>query len=227
MSRQCLLVNLLLLSLVGITPSAAADGPSSAADAPGETSRSASDLPTHMIYVEGLGFGMFYTLNYERRFTPEVSARVGLGYFSTNMFSGLISLGHSHSDDEGSLRPDTPSRMFILPVSAQYSASRSQNRKHHFELSLGGSLLIAKRANYPEDDGPSLGWKNGDEYLIDFDEGLSLGAVLGSQLGYRYEPPTGGTLFRFGMGPALFMSDIGVRFGTLLGLSIGYVFPPE
>lgn len=132
-------------------------------------------------YVELLGNGLFYSMNYDRLFTDQVSGRVGL------MFLGAAS-------DEGS------AAVTATPLMVNYLFGRGNS---HFEAGVG--ILVVSGA---VDDVP------GEE-----DQSFS-GAIGTGTLGYRYQRPGGGFVFRVGLTP--FFST--QAFGPWFGISFGYGF---
>ena len=93
----------------GYGPPPAADGPRTANNA---------------LYVELLGAGFFYSLNYDRSFGP-IAARVGFGY-----------IGISGRAADGS----TASVAFVtVPVGLTYTGIGS--KKHMFEIGAGATII--------------------------------------------------------------------------------------
>jgi hypothetical protein len=75
------------------------------------------------IYVEGLGPGLFYSLNYDRAF-GDVAARIGISYVSLSASGGNT----------------TASAYFLaIPVTVSYIGIGS--KKHMFEIGGGVSIL--------------------------------------------------------------------------------------
>jgi len=107
------------------TPAAPAAAPPAAAPAPAApaesspTERSANNA----LYVELLGAGLFYSLNYDRAFGP-IAGRIGIGYFS---ISGNSGNGGSSS-----------STFISVPVTVSYLGIGSL--KHMFEIGAGVSI---------------------------------------------------------------------------------------
>lgn len=138
-------------------------------------------------YFELGGNGIFYTLNYERFFTPKISARGGL---MTVSVSGT---------DSGT---DVSATFNVVPLTANYFLGSS----HRLELGAGPMLFrLTGEADPPGAPSQSAG-------------GTTLG--LTSTLGYRYQSPTGGFLFRAGITPFL----VSGSFSVWGGLSVGYAF---
>lgn len=138
-------------------------------------------------YVELGGNGFLYTLNYERFFTPKLSARGGLMTFSVS------------DTDQGT---DVSATINVVPLTATYFLGTT----HRLEVGAGPMLFrLTGEADPPGVASVSAG-------------GVTLGAT--STLGYRYQSPTGGILFRLGITPFMLGGDLSV-WG---GLSLGYAF---
>lgn len=75
----------------------------------------------NLVYLEALGPGLFYSVNYERMF-DNLSARVGIGYFS-----------HIESEERVSF--------LTIPITASYLGIRSN--QHIFEMGAGATVVHA------------------------------------------------------------------------------------
>ncbi len=136
-------------------------------------------------YLELGGNGLFYTANYERFFTPSISARGGLMAFSV-------------SETENGT--ETSATINVIPLTANYFLGSS----HRLELGAG-PMLVRLSADV---DAPGI--SASESGVI----------VLGTAtVGYRYQSPGGGFLFRIGLTPVI--AD-----GVLpwAGLSVGWAF---
>lgn len=102
------------------TPAAPAAAPAAPAAEAAPTERTANNV----IYIEGLGPGLLYSLNYERVFQP-VSVRLGVDYFSI-----------SATNADGSSASAT---FLAIPITISYLGLGSL--KHMFEIGAGGSIL--------------------------------------------------------------------------------------
>lgn len=103
--------------------------PMYAAPAPMETR-----LAPNALYVELLGNGGFYTLNYERRFIEDLSARIGFGFISVSATAGSASSRAS---------------VMSIPLMANYLGIG--NDRHHLELGAGLILVYASAATSSAD----------------------------------------------------------------------------
>lgn len=83
----------------------------------------------NVLYVELLGNGILYSLNYERFLTDDVALRVGLGYLSLTATSGSAS---------------ARANVLWLPLMVNYMGIGSAD--HKFELGIGPGLLFASAA---------------------------------------------------------------------------------
>jgi hypothetical protein len=104
----------------GAQPAAAPAAPAAAPAEASPTERSANNA----LYIELLGAGLFYSLDYDRAFGP-VSGRIGVGYFSIN--SGNNASGGSSS-----------ATFISVPVTISYLGIGSL--KHMFEVGAGVSI---------------------------------------------------------------------------------------
>lgn len=85
------------------------------------------------IYLEGLGAGLAYSLNYERRVIDDLGVRVGFSYLSVS--AGASAGGSSSS---------ASSTLIGIPITASYLGVRSG--KHALELGAGATLEYASAA---------------------------------------------------------------------------------
>ena len=187
----------------------------------------------HSIYFDGLGMTLMPGISYERKLNSTTAVRIGIGHFDPALFD--INL-FGHHDDEPT--PQVDKSITTLPVSVQYLAAQSENRRHSLELGAGITLAFGGASGactvqpdygvggpYGADecrDGISVG----DDELIRFD-GRSVAGLLSTMIAYRYEPVTKGFFFRFGFVPAFAVSDAGLRVAMLPNLSLGYSFSAE
>ncbi|HTQ45775.1 MAG TPA: hypothetical protein VMI75_23630 [Polyangiaceae bacterium] len=109
------------------TPAPAAAPPAAAPAAPAAAPAEASPTErtaNNALYIELLGAGLFYSLDYDRAFGP-VSGRIGIGYFS-------ISSGNNASGGSSS------ATFISVPVTVSYLGIGSL--KHMFEVGAGVSI---------------------------------------------------------------------------------------
>ncbi len=125
------LTTLTTLTLVASTAAAAEPtaGPV-ADDVPADTGSYELKVPKertakNSLYVELLGNGGLYSLNYERNLTDDVTARLGFSY---------LSLSASASDDSASVT------FMSFPLMANYLLGGGN---HHLELGAGATVLYA------------------------------------------------------------------------------------
>lgn len=124
------------------------------------------------IYVELLGNGYFYSLNYERMVLNSLACRVGVMYNLSN---------------------DNTNGGTVIPIMVNFLPF---NGKHHLEIG-GGVTRFSGRLN----------WDEGAAYLPT------------AAIGYRYQPPEGGFLFKLTFTPIL-----GAVRPILGGIGFGYSF---
>lgn len=156
------------------------------------------------VYVELLGNAGLYSVNYGRIFHQhnrlKISGSAGFSYFRQSR--GGQSFGIS----------DYWTPMLPIEITAFWGKSR-----HHLEAGTGISFYSSQRLTYNPDYPPT-----------NFQEDISLEAVLPLRLGYRYQKPEGGFFFRVGYTP-LFNLNLGsphpVRFFPIYGgISLGKSF---
>ena len=132
-------------------------------------------------YLELLGNGFLYSLNYDRLLTDQISGRVGF------MFLGAAS-------------DTSAAALAAAPIMVNYLVGQGNS---HFEAGIGVTLL-----------------SGGIENVEDFEDEDFNGAIGTATLGYRYQRPAGGFVFRVGLTP--FFGAGGIV--PYLGVSFGYGF---
>jgi hypothetical protein len=127
------------------------------------------------LYVELLGAGVIYSLNYDRMF-GDFSARVGVGYYSSS--------DRAYSSDGRTY--DVANSFLAVPLSVSYLGIGS--KQHIFEL--GAGLTVYRyRGSRPD---------------IFFDTSDGDTGVIGvGTIGYRLQPLNGGFFLRAGVNPLL------------------------
>ncbi|WP_211365654.1 hypothetical protein [Polyangium fumosum] len=124
------------------------------------------------IYAEGLGAGLWYSVNYERRVIDDLGVRVGFSYIS---IGATVSSGGASSSASASL--------LTFPITASYLGVRSG--KHALEAGGGVSITYAT-AQASNSFGASA-------------SGSGIGAYGNLMVGYRLHPVDGaGFQFRVG-----------------------------
>lgn len=169
-----------------VTPAAqAAAEPSAEAPAPAppinaEEERTANNA----LYLEGLGPGLLYSVNYDRRF-GDFAGRVGFGYISVSASAGSAN---------GTTQETASASLFTIPITLSYLGIGS--KQNALELGLGATILHAG-AGASTINTSSSETANGSATLV-------LPDVI---VGYRFQPPHGGFLFRAGLSPIIFPSS--------------------
>jgi hypothetical protein len=175
----------------------AAATPAPPAEAPPAAEAPQKDGGNHpapnSIYLEGLGAGLAYSLNYERMVVDDVGVRVGFSY---------LSFGSSATTPSGTT---SASASFLsIPITASYIGIRGRKSS----LELGGGMSL----NYASGSGSSLGASASGSGMIPY--GVAM-------VGYRLHPVDGaGFMFRVGLmalagnGLALSAADP-TKFGVL------------
>ncbi|MFT3924374.1 MAG: hypothetical protein QM778_17690 [Myxococcales bacterium] len=80
------------------------------------------------VYIEGLGSGLFYSVNYERRVIDDLGVRAGLSYMSI-----------SSSASTGSATATASSTYLTVPLTVSYLGVRGRRSG----LEVGGGLTLA------------------------------------------------------------------------------------
>lgn len=137
-------------------------------------------------YVELLGQGGLYSVNYDYRVNRHFSLRAGFTYVRLNFF---------FSD----------SRVTGFPLMASYLLGKDRG---HFETGMG----VMPTWVHTENPDFSFSSERTSSSALEFSTCL--------HIGYRYQPPEGGFVFRAGFTPVYSEGEI-YPFG---GLSFGYAF---
>jgi hypothetical protein len=154
-------------------PSSPAPQPAAAATPAEAPQKDSGNHPApNSIYLEGLGAGLAYSLNYERLVVDDVGVRVGFSYMS---FSA------GASSPNGSV---SSSASFVtVPITASYIGLRSRKSS----LELGGGMSL----NYASGSASGLGASA---------SGSGLAPLGVAMVGYRLHPVDGaGFQFRVGL----------------------------
>jgi hypothetical protein len=169
-----------------VAPAAPAANP--AADTPAAPTQVVTDGDSraraeNTVYVEGLGAGILYSVNYERLVIEDLAVRGGFGYWSVTATAG-----------DGTTTASSSSSAMTIPVTASYLGVGS--KKHILEL--GGGMTFAFFSNAANSGAVSA---SGD--------GMSM--FTDALVGYRLHPVDGaGFNFRVGamaiMGKGLSLS---------------------
>jgi hypothetical protein len=148
------------------------------------------------IYLELLGNGLLYTINYDRFISDDISLRAGFEY---------IGLGASDPSSGESASVS----MMLIPITFNYFfASHNNGTVGSSKLELGAGVMIVNLSASA----------TGSAGTLFSGSGLGVGGT--ATVGYRYQPSDGGFIFRIGFTP-LFGPGGFVPFG---GLSLGYAF---
>jgi hypothetical protein len=191
-------------SLSGILP--AETGPATATEATadeeamtGSNSKHKEREAKNAIYADLLGPGLYYSLNYDRVLTDDLSARIGFSY---------LSFGVSASDGAGT----TASAGFsywAVPLTVSYLGIGSENNM--FEVGGGGVIMNVTGSGLVDASGE-----------VDASGNVSSTMVgLTGLAGYRHQPADGGFVFRVGLSPVMVMGSGFLPWGYL---SLGAAF---
>lgn len=127
------------------------------------------------IYVDLLGPGLFYSINYDRMLTGDLSARIGFSYLSFGASSGGASAEFSY---------------WAVPLTVSYLGIGSENDM--LEVGGGPVLMNVSGSGVIETDDTAAG----------AEASATLFAMTGI-VGYRHQPSDGGFVFRIGASPVL------------------------
>lgn len=145
-------------------------------------------LARNTIYVEGLGPGLLWSINYERIVTEDLGVRIGFGY---------LSMGASASTSEATV--SASSSMIFIPMTASYLGIRSG--KHALELgagvtiiSVGGSVsgfgVNASASGIVPVGDLIVGYRVHPVDGAGFNFRIGMGALVGTGLGFSATDPT-------------------------------------
>jgi hypothetical protein len=143
------------------------------------------------IYLELLGNGLVYSLNYDRMVTDNISVRAGYG--------GLT-ISERSSDPSGFGIITEEIKITMIPVLANYLRGEGKHK-----LEIGGGIVLV-----------SLDY-TGNVADVDFSLGAD-GAIPTANLGYRYQKPEGGFFFKASLCP-FFAETMVTSAGLGLGYS--------
>jgi hypothetical protein len=152
------------------------------------------------IYVDLLGPGLFYSINYDRVIMDDVSARIGFSY---------LSLGATVDDGAGT----TVSQSFAywaVPLTVSYLGIGSKDNM--FEVGGGGILMNVEGSGLVEAEGENVDAEGNIDTML-----FGMTALAG----YRHQPADGGFVFRVGMSPMMVFSSGFLPWGYL---SLGGAF---
>jgi hypothetical protein len=128
------------------------------------------------IYIEGLGPGILYSINYDRTF-GDFAGRVGFSY-----------IGLSASANSGTERSEAHASFITVPLTLTYLGIGS--KKNIFEIGAGATIVHvgAGASTFATTNAKS---ESSSESLL-------FGDLI---FGYRLQPPDGGFLLRTGLSP--------------------------
>ena len=146
------------------------------------------------IYLELLGNGLLYTINYDRFISDDISLRGGFEYIGLAASSGTESASIS---------------MMLIPITFNYFlTSHDHGKPGSSKFELGAGIVIVNIS------GSASG--NAGELV----SGSGTGIAGTATIGYRLQPSDGGFIFRIGFTPLIGAGGF-LPFG---GLSFGFAF---
>ena len=139
------------------------------------------------IYLELLGNGLLYSLNYDRMVTDNISVRAGYGGLTVS--NSTVSSGVIVTEDI---------KITLIPVLANYLRGEGNHK-----LEIGGGIVLV-----------SLDY-TGNVADVDFSLAAD-GAIPTGNLGYRYQKSEGGFFFKASLCPFFaetMVTSVGLGFG--------------
>ena len=139
------------------------------------------------IYLELLGNGLLYSLNYDRMVTDNISVRAGYGGLTVS--NSTVSSGVIVTEDI---------KITLIPVLANYLRGEGNHK-----LEMGGGIVLVS-VDY-----------SGNVADVDFSLAAD-GAIPTGNLGYRYQKSEGGFFFKASLCPFFaetMVTSVGLGFG--------------
>ena len=168
---------------------------------------SQNDLAKNSIYLEFLGKGLFYSLNYERNIF-QINELIGINLSSgIGVFPGLTSIGKSTD--------------LFIPFEGNVSFSKN----HHHAVIGYGTTYWRYKINHIEIDNSNLSQQPVPPSLIATTEWFAHMVFE-----YRYKKPEGGFLFKIGYTPLFFAPipntsfNSSINYQTSFNLGLGWSF---
>lgn len=165
------------------------------------------DHSKNNLYVEFLGKGLFYSINYERE-VFQINDLIGVNLSAgLGVFPGLTSIKKSTD--------------VFIPLEMNFSISKNS---HHGILGYGSTYWRYK-VNYIEIDNSNLSQQPISPILVNVNEWFAHLLIE-----YRYHKPTGGFLFKAGYSPLFFAKAENTSFNkkinyqTSINIGVGWSF---
>ena len=139
------------------------------------------------IYLELLGNGLLYSINYDRMVTDNISVRAGYGGLTVSNMT--VSSGVIVTEDI---------KITLIPVLANYLRGEGNHK-----LEIGGGIVLVS-FDY-----------TGNVADVDFSLGAD-GSIPTANLGYRYQKSEGGFFFKASLCPFFaetMVTSVGLGFG--------------
>ncbi len=159
----------------------------------------ASAWAQNAVYVELLGNGLVYSINYDRFISPNSSIRAGIGYI------GLSASAPTDNGDGTVSNNNVSASLLTIPITFNYFLGSHDEKgrlsSSKFELGLGIIFI---------DAGESFGAISA--------AGVGVGGT--ATVGYRYQSYDGGFVFRVGFTPVFALS----AFFPYGGIGAGFSF---
>ncbi len=129
MSRTLLGASALIgLLLSGLSSAKALDTTTTGSGDAQETAHTDNKPAPNSVFLEGMGSGLFYSINYERRVIDDLGVRAGLSYLSV-----------SATASNGSTTASASSSYLTIPLTVSYLGVRGRKSG----LEVGGGLTLA------------------------------------------------------------------------------------
>lgn len=133
------------------------------------------------IYLDLLGPGLLYSINYDRVLVDDLSARIGFSYFG---------VGASATDSTGTTTASAEFSYWAIPLTVSYLGIGSDT--HMLEVGGGGAIVNFSGSGLLESDDQEVG----------AGASVTTGALT-ALVGYRRQPADGGFVFRVGLSPMM------------------------
>jgi len=161
------------------TLGAATDASVDTAESPDAEPASGERQAKNAVYADLLGPGLFYSINYDRMLTDDLSARIGFSYLS---FGASATSGGETTSAEFSY--------WAVPLTVSYLGIGSDSNM----LELGGGPVLMHL------EGSGVLEAEGDDGEVG--ASATVLSVTG-MAGYRHQPADGGFVFRIGASPVV------------------------
>jgi hypothetical protein len=182
----CLTVGLLAASSASADPAASGvsppapvpSAPAAEAPAPPVSQPEEERTSNNAFYAEGLGPGLFYSINYDRSF-GDFAGRIGFGY---------VSVSAGASDSTGQVQASASASFITVPITVSYLGIGSKTNM--LELGAGATIAHVGAGGSTFEAKSTTSASESATFVLPV-----------AMVGYRYQPPNGHFIFRAGVSP--------------------------